>query len=413
MRHTASTVAGGVFDDSWITPASFEGDGGTTSVGAMGSDHHAMVDERGLVTPWANGWSIDWWVGGDDRWYFPSREPTVRQRLVDDTPVVETVMRVPSGEARHRVYGVPDATPSARYGPGPLVVIEVENDSPVPFAAGLALRPYNPTGPSPIGTIEVVDDVVVVDRRPALLLPRPPAASADSLFIFPVAHRTMFRVAVLLEPRRRAWRSSATTKLVRELRAVSAAPTGVPSASDAARGWIALSRPGMRFDLPAGPLARAVDANRRFQMLCDVDSSDDLASTVRPWDEERVRERLAWFLANATPTFTWPRVAPSEFLGLVRSMLVREEPEGLVICSVVPEDWFGQNFAVHDVPTSFGRLGFAVRWHGERAALLWDVQADPARPEPVRLTAPGLDPAWSSTQTRGEALLEPLTGRTR
>jgi hypothetical protein len=54
-----------------------------------------------------------------------------------------------------------------------------------------------------------------------------------------------------------------------------------------------------------------------------------------------------------------------------------------------------------------------VRWHGERPAVLWDVEphnndrlADlVAGQVPFRLSVPGLDPAWSTSERRGEALL--------
>jgi hypothetical protein len=40
-----------------------------------------------------------------------------------------------------------------------------------------------------------------------------------------------------------------------------------------------------------------------------------------------------------------------------------------------------------------------VRWHGDRPALLWSVPAG------TRISAPGLDPEWSSADPQGEALL--------
>jgi hypothetical protein len=66
----------------------------------------------------------------------------------------------------------------------------------------------------------------------------------------------------------------------------------------------------------------------------------------------------------------------------------------------------GQNLEVHDAPTHHGLLSFAVRWHGDRPALLWDLRPHAGRaPSAVRLTAPGLDPSWSTTEAKGEALL--------
>ena len=70
-----------------------------TAVGNLDARREAIVDPGGLVTPWYDGWSLDWWIGADDRWHVPSREVAVRQRLVDATPVVETAMSIPSGDA--------------------------------------------------------------------------------------------------------------------------------------------------------------------------------------------------------------------------------------------------------------------------------------------------------------------------
>jgi hypothetical protein len=62
-------------------------------------------------------------------------------------------------------------------------------------------------------------------------------------------------------------------------------------------------------------------------------------------------------------------------------------------------EWLGQHLAAHDIPLRRGRCSFAVRWHGARPALLWDV------PEGVRLRAPVLDPDWESREPVGETLL--------
>nr|MDQ3757794.1 hypothetical protein [Actinomycetota bacterium] len=121
-----------------------------TMVGSLGSSREAVVDPRGLVTPWFDGWSLDWWIGADDRWHLPSRETAVRQQLVDNSPVVETAMRVPGGDAVQRVYAVP--------GPDDLVVVEIENRTPVPFVVAVAVRPYNPEGLAVVERIRLVDD---------------------------------------------------------------------------------------------------------------------------------------------------------------------------------------------------------------------------------------------------------------
>ena len=151
-----------------------------TAVGNLDSPWEAIVDPRGLVTPWFDGWSLDWWVGADDRWHLPSREVNVRQRLVGDTPVVETAMRVPGGDVIERVYA---ARRSSTEGGGELVVAEVENATKVPVALALAVRPYNPEGLSVIERLGLHDGTTVtVDGRVAMLLPRPPARMAASTF---------------------------------------------------------------------------------------------------------------------------------------------------------------------------------------------------------------------------------------
>ena len=73
-----------------------------------------------------------------------------------------------------------------------------------------------------------------------------------------------------------------------------------------------------------------------------------------------------------------------------------------------PAAWLGQPVEVHDVPTRIGTVSWAVRWHGERPALLWDVVPHDPEGQAPSVTAPGLDPAFTATQWRGETLLAPV-----
>jgi len=66
--------------------------------------------------------------------------------------------------------------------------------------------------------------------------------------------------------------------------------------------------------------------------------------------------------------------------------------------------WFGQNVTVERMPTRHGLVSFALRWHGARPALLWEVEASSANP--VELTCGSLDPSWQTMEPSGEALLE-------
>ncbi|TMK85816.1 MAG: hypothetical protein E6G57_13255, partial [Actinobacteria bacterium] len=260
-----------------------------TMVGNVASAWEAVVDQRGLVTPWFDGWSLDWWVGADDRWHFPSREMSVRQRLVDDAPVVETVMRVPGGDAVERVYAVQEQEE--------LVVVEFENASSVPFALALAVRPYNTEGLAVVERIQLVDRTVTVDGRPALLFPKAPARMAGSTFhdgdsvqlvtggragtslpdalrcdaglaqaafLFPLAHRATLRVAIPLVPERRTRRRRLARRRVERMPEL---PSALPSSGAVARAWAVQGRRGLRLELPDSRMASAVEANRRFLLL--------------------------------------------------------------------------------------------------------------------------------------------------
>jgi len=143
--------------------------------------------------------------------------------------------------------------------------------------------------------------------------------------------------------------------------------------------------------------------------------------------DRRALARLRSLLDAASPSWGWP-VGPgtrgpctwpgdgddgwarASFLAAVAELLVRElDPEpagqrGLALCSVLPAEWIGHSIDVREAPTEVGQISFAVRWHGPRPALLWELTPAPGV-GPVRLVAPGLDPSWSSDEPRGEALL--------
>jgi hypothetical protein len=146
--------------------------------------------------------------------------------------------------------------------------------------------------------------------------------------------------------------------------------------------------------------------------------------------DRRCLGRLEWLLDAATPTWTWPEAihprlgggcmgdghhgwASAELLTFVRDLLVHEvdggegADGGLALSTLVPDDWYGQGWEVHDAPTAYGHLSYAVRWHGDRVALLWELEPHDGIGA-VRLTAPGLEAGWSTTERRGEALLGPV-----
>jgi hypothetical protein len=65
------------------------------------------------------------------------------------------------------------------------------------------------------------------------------------------------------------------------------------------------------------------------------------------------------------------------------------------------ETWLGVNFEVHGLIAGSGTVGYAVRWHAERAAVLWEASDTSVLP----VTSMANDPAWSENELSGEVLL--------
>ena len=131
-----------------------------TTVGLPETLDRAQVDPRGLVV--FGRWSLDWWVRAGDEWVFPSRAASVRQRLVDQMPVVETILRVGGGDAVHRVAAARGASVPLDDAEQPVMrrrgtdvagvgtsavpevfVVEIVNRTPAPIAVALAARPVH------------------------------------------------------------------------------------------------------------------------------------------------------------------------------------------------------------------------------------------------------------------------------
>lgn len=506
--------------------------GPRTVVGALDAPVLAGVDPRGTIHVDGAAWVLDWWIGAEDRWHLPAQDSTVRQRLVSGTPVVETRVRVPSGDAVHRAYGARDAAGQA------VVVVEVENDSKVPFAVALAVRPLDPAGRGKAGVRDVSAEgtEVRVDGEQVLVAARAPGrrlAAAGSEDLQQLVTSGAAQPEAAVEAHDGSGRASvavlfplahtATLRAVLPLGARALDVAAVPTAAQVASGWRTHARKGARLELPDRRLQEAVEANvchlllrphgfgvaaalGRFgfaeeaaaallgdpmETIGTEQPGEALLALVAHWSLTRdeafadaavplvaglvaklgkrgtpeelrlgaiastgaaalltaVGERqaaedvraagvamsaastasappaaptgvapLLEALSNGSPTWTWAgpddghalEVGAALLVG-IRNVLVTESTgrAGLALSPHVPEDWFGQGWEVHDLPTGAGRLSYAVRWHGDRPALLWDLQPWPDAP-PTPLTIPGLDPGWSSTEARGEALLAPV-----
>ena len=370
-------------------------------IGTRGSPWRATVTPAGTVVPDTGEPALDWYVAADDRWHVPGDEPSRRQHRMRGAPVVETAIGAPSGDIAHRAYAVPVGSYAA-------VVIELENRSRLPVAVAFSRAD-------------------VVTGRPVAPVPdgAPPGASVA----LPLGHGSTVRVVVGAN-----------------------APSPVPAADQVARGWVAQTATGARFVVPDDALLERV-VSARCDALLTVPADDDpvarllaVAERVRlgepaaPWVDDvaaaavvvarRARRAPAWddvaaldaaadvlrragearaaddveaMRGRLGPTGAAPAVAPhgSRVVPWLTDRLVHRVNGGADLLAGFTGDWAGHGIEVYGAPLGAATLGYAVRWHGERPALLWESSAA------LQLTCSTLDPAWSTQAPRGEALLRP------
>jgi len=145
------------------------------------------------------------------------------------------------------------------------------------------------------------------------------------------------------------------------------------------------------------PAARAaVEAGAR---LLEAAGEHAAAAVAR-----RPRRRL---LARRTSAAASAAATPPSADGL-RAFLLGED-DGADVLDLLAgwtPDLAGRPIEVVGLPSRFGPVSFALRWHGPNVALLWEVEGDDGTPSPT-LTCAAIDPGWSTTDRRGEALLVP------
>jgi hypothetical protein len=462
-------------------------------LGILRSGPSAFADDRGTVAPVGVEWTMRWWVAGEDRWHRPDADAAVRQRLIDDTPVVETAVRVPGGDATGLAYAFAAQGAAALAG-------RVTNASPVPIAVAFVV--------GPAASVVVQDSLVVVDGRHAVHLSRRPsstasAATLDELsaalpgattvtkelsgycaIVMPLPHTQAVSwqvtaagddAAVAPEPEQVAagWvrhaeegaqlvvpPSAATAfSRARHLVAMGAVP-GAPVVEVAehvvaavALGWFDAALDGTerlaggqrgrgrigddeystaaaltglsawrRAGIPAdriehlvGPVVSATRWLSRRRDRIDPSSRSavddalaDAAAFLCSVDQQGIADHVEKSIALEQPDDDqriWSDTSPVTVSGLVDA-LVDDDCDGLSLLSGWSPKWGREPIEANGVPTPWGTLSFALRWHGVRPALLWEVEQwpDVVRSEPV-LRSPRLDEGWRGSGWRGEALL--------
>ncbi len=299
---SADVIKGSVGPRSLERPT----DSGAAPVAVLDQPEGFLVDGGGLVQPPDASWAIDWWIGADDRWYAPSREASVRQRRRGSGPVLDTSIRVPSGDVVHTTF-------ATMAGGQQVQVIEVANQSPIPVALVLALRPYDWTGVGALDTsrwisgheLEIggwrltmprdpnkkafsadVDLWDSVDAGDDLVWSEPasdePSESANGLVMFPLPHGTSIRVCV--GPAGHAVKVES-----------------MPSPDNVAQGWNLVVDGGGRFDFPDPGVTELSAAARSRLLLIEPDFGERIGHLLAA-SSPSFRTRVAGFFGRSDDT---------------------------------------------------------------------------------------------------------------
>ena len=124
-----------------------------TALGVPGGSEFPLVDPRGLLTPYYDGWSIDVWIiPNEEKPLIPSRCPNVSQKMcIDDNICIVTKSSL--GQLRlHLEAQVIGADRS------PICQLKVTGFSTDKANLVVSLRPYNPEGISFINNISLLKD---------------------------------------------------------------------------------------------------------------------------------------------------------------------------------------------------------------------------------------------------------------
>ena len=74
-----------------------------TILGALGNSHRAVVDPRGLITPWLSGWSLDCWLATQNKLHVPARQDEIKQKIHPLFPQIKTSFQAEGLQLKMRV----------------------------------------------------------------------------------------------------------------------------------------------------------------------------------------------------------------------------------------------------------------------------------------------------------------------
>jgi hypothetical protein len=149
-----------------------------TAVGALDSDREVVVDPRGLVTPWFNGWSLDHYleVGGER--HAAAEMGEYLQEGEEAFPLIRGSFSAGGLTLVSEVW-VDDFAGQEQV----VVSFRVRAEAPVAdVRLAIALRPFNPEGVSLLHQVAARGAIWEVEGRPAIAFDRPPDGRRLSTF---------------------------------------------------------------------------------------------------------------------------------------------------------------------------------------------------------------------------------------
>ncbi|MCH7789764.1 MAG: hypothetical protein IH940_10025 [Acidobacteria bacterium] len=147
------------------------------------------------------------------------------------------------------------------------------------------------------------------------------------------------------------------------------------------------------------------------------DTANLSSSLLSGWDDrlverlDRARNRFGRFPEGFVADTARPLgridhdATSAAVVALIESMLCTQWPADLVqILPAIPEAWVETPVEVHGLNLSMGRLSFALRWHDDRPALLWELDRSGGKVDSLRVRC-GLDETFEGHGDNGEVLL--------
>ena len=395
-----------------------------TLVGLRG-DPCGTVDASGVPRLGSYRAPFAWQVAASDRWHDPRSAASIRQRTIDGTPVVETKLAVPGGDIVSRAYAVADQ--------GGALVCEFENRSPAAVVVAVPMRHASTSasgaGTAPQGVEMGVDarayplahsstvrfawpvsrprwgrtrrlDVASLASADAVVRGWVNASEKASRVSFAAQSLTAARCTMLLASAREIDELFANDPVLAVLCVAERVRMGEPAAA-----WlneVALAAEAVARSRTAAPLAsRALSAAVRVLSLAGEDQGAHDVSTL--WDSMLRRGLADTSHAPDAAVMISPLARAAAEAAAIEERLVRavSPDEARVFSDGITSSLRGTNFEAHGLPAGpLHRVSLAVRWHGENAALLWEVDGPPG----LRLSS-GVDARFATSEPRGEALL--------